>query len=92
MAAQLDGELGRTQVLDLELVDCSQVRIGTRLELAGPKARSLTILGPWESSPEEGIVSYESELAMSILGSKVGDSIQVEDKTYTLESIGPAIV
>ncbi len=84
MAAQLDGQLGRTQVLELDTVDCSEVRIGTHLDLVGDESRTLTILGPWESSPEDGIVSYESELAQSIMGRKVGDTLEIEGKTYTL--------
>ena len=32
----------------------------------------MTILGPWESKPEEDIISYESDLAKEMLGKRVG--------------------
>jgi transcription elongation GreA/GreB family factor len=39
--------------------------------------RVLTILGPWESKPEEDVISYESDLAKEMLGKKVGDEVSV---------------
>jgi hypothetical protein len=38
--------------------------------------------------PEEGVVSYESELGLSLLGKKVGDAVEVEGVPYTLTAIG----
>ena len=36
-----------------------------------------TMLGPWESQPEAGVISYESELGKALLGQKVGDKLAV---------------
>ena len=85
----LDRELRRVQPLDANAIDPSEVRIGTRLQLQGPDgaARTLTILGPWESQPEQGIVSYESELAQSLLGKRVGDVVEIEAKPLTVAAI-----
>ena len=89
-ATALNNEVGRASVLDPGSIDTSEIRIGTKvhLETEDGSQRSLTVLGPWESSPEDDIVSYESELAKSILGSRVGDRIEVEGTPYEIQSIG----
>ncbi len=86
----LDRELRRVRPLDPATIDTNEVRIGTRLSLQGADGseRTLTVLGPWESKPEEGVVSYESELGLSLLGKKVGDAVAVEGVPYTLTAIG----
>lgn len=88
-ATALNSEVTRASILDPERIDTSEIRIGTKMTLAAGDGseRELTILGPWESSPENDIVSYESELAKSIIGRKVGDEIDVEETTYTVRDI-----
>jgi transcription elongation GreA/GreB family factor len=89
-ATALDGELKRVNVIDLERVDYSEIRIGTVVSLvAGEEKRELTILGPWESDPDAGIISYESESARGLLEHKVGDEVVDGGKTWTVESIEP---
>jgi transcription elongation GreA/GreB family factor len=72
-AAALNAELSRSRPIDTAGMDSSEVRIGTRVRLAG--GRVLTILGPWESKPEEDVISYESDLARELLGKRVGDEV-----------------
>jgi transcription elongation GreA/GreB family factor len=86
----LDRDLRRVRPLDPATIDTNEVRIGTRLGLRGADGseRTLTVLGPWETKPEEGVVSYESELGLSLLGKKVGDAVEVEGVPYTLTAIG----
>ncbi len=88
-ATKLDRELGRVQTLDLAKVDPAQIRVGTRfrIELEGGDERTLTLLGPWESDPDRGVLSYQSELGQSLLGKAVGEAVQVEGKAGTVRSI-----
>ncbi|NLN10303.1 MAG: hypothetical protein GX178_01695, partial [Acidobacteria bacterium] len=51
--------------------------------------RRLTILGPWDSRPEEGIVSYESDLAKRLLGGTVGSVVPVGESELTIIGIAP---
>lgn len=89
-AATLERDLNRARPLDPAKIDISEVRIGTRLELiSGEEGRFLTILGPWESSPEEGVLSYESDLGRSLLGKKPGESMELDGKSWTIKSISP---
>jgi transcription elongation GreA/GreB family factor len=89
-ATALENDLRRVNSIDLERVDSSQIRIGTVVGLrAGEEKRSVTILGPWESDPEAGVVSYESESARRLLEHKVGEEVEEGGKVWTVESIDP---
>jgi transcription elongation GreA/GreB family factor len=87
--AELDGELRRVQPIDISQFEGNEVRVGSVVRLRGPKIgeRTITILGPWESRPEEGIVSYESDLAKLLLGKGPGEVLQALDDEVTIESI-----
>jgi transcription elongation GreA/GreB family factor len=88
--AALDADLRRARPLDPALIEASEVRIGTRVALAGTDgARTLTILGPWESKPEAGVVSYESDAAKALLGRKPGETVELEGRTLTVDRIEP---
>ncbi len=93
LASEISAELTKARAIDLSMIDASQVRVGTRLTLRDENGgeRSLSILGPWESSPEDGIISYESELAEKLLGMGEGDSVETAPgKTETITSIEAA--
>ncbi|MEO8276763.1 MAG: GreA/GreB family elongation factor [Thermoanaerobaculia bacterium] len=93
--AALHRDLGRARPIDFANLDTSESRIGTRLVLRSPNGdeRKLAVLGPWESKPESGVISYESELGKQLLGKKVGQNLKVGDEPYVLariESYAPA--
>lgn len=89
-AAALNGELNRVRIIDTAGMETSEVRIGTRVRLAGPNGkRVMTVLGPWESKPEEDVISYESDLAKELLGKKAGDEVQVSGESWRVEGIEP---
>ena len=91
LATSLNRDLGRARVINLKDLETSSVRLGTRAELAraGSKDRlSYTILGPWESDPNRGILSNESELAIRLLGLSIGDILEIEDDDYSVRAIG----
>jgi transcription elongation GreA/GreB family factor len=74
--ASLADELSRSRTLDSTRIDVSEVRVGTRVllrELASGREQAATILGPWDSRPEDGIYSYESEYSRQLLGKKTGE-------------------
>lgn len=85
---ELNAELARVRLLDPQEVDISEVRIGTRVVLInGDVRREVTILGPWESSPEHGIYSNQSDVAKAILGRKSGEIVTFMGNDYSIESI-----
>jgi transcription elongation GreA/GreB family factor len=78
--ADLADELSRTRALDPARIDASEVRVGTRVTVRGPAGpRDITILGPWDSRPEEQIYSYQSEFGQRLLGAQPGDKVALED-------------
>jgi transcription elongation GreA/GreB family factor len=88
--AGLNHDLSRAQPIDSSQLDLTEVRIGTVLRLApegGGEERSLTLLGPWESDPDGGVISYESELGQKILGARVGAEVKIGDDRYTLQAL-----
>ena len=55
-----------------------------------------TILGAWDSVPEERVISYSSKLGSKLIGHKVGDTLRIpveiggEQVKMTIKSIEPA--
>ncbi len=87
-AAKLSSELSHTRVLDPASIDVSQVRVGTKIRLSnGDLSRDVTILGPWESEPEHGVYSNQSDVAKALVGHTAGDIVSFMGNDYTIESI-----
>ena len=89
--ASLSDELSRTRVLDPGKVDASEVRVGTRVRIRDGEGieRDATILGPWDSKPEEAIYSYESEFAQRLLGSRPGDRVNLQEGQVEIVAVAP---
>jgi transcription elongation GreA/GreB family factor len=85
---ELASEISRVRVLDPATVDTTAVRVGTKIELSnGDVRREVTILGPWESAPEKGVYSNQSEVAKALIGHAVGDIVSFMGNDYQIESI-----
>jgi transcription elongation GreA/GreB family factor len=89
---KLQQELNHVVPLEVSGLPTSEVRPGLRVELrasGGADARSLTLLGPWESDPDRGVISYQSELGLSLLGKKVGEIVEMEGERLEIAAIRP---
>ena len=85
---ELASEISRVRVLDASQLDASVVRVGTKVELSnGDVRREVTILGPWESDPERGVYSNQSEVAGKLMGHAAGDLVTFMGNDYQIESI-----
>jgi transcription elongation GreA/GreB family factor len=85
---EISGEISRVRVLDPANVDTAAVRVGTKVALAnGDVRREVTILGPWESDPERGIYSNQSDVAKKLIGHATGDLVSFMGNDYQIESI-----
>jgi transcription elongation GreA/GreB family factor len=89
-AKTLHDELRRARALDPGSIDPTRVRVGTRVVLA-PEGqgtpRTLVILGPWDSDPASGVVSYLAPAVEPLLGKSPGDTVQFMDQRFRVESI-----
>jgi transcription elongation GreA/GreB family factor len=90
--ATLSDELSRSRALDPARIEAADVRVGTRVvlrETGSGREREVTILGPWDSRPEESVYSYQAEFAQSLLGARPGDRIALPDGEVEIVSIAP---
>jgi transcription elongation GreA/GreB family factor len=87
-AGELSNEISRVRVLDPAQVDTSVVRVGTKVELSnGDVKRDVIILGPWESAPEKGVYSNQSDVAKALIGHSAGEIVSFMGNDYLIESI-----
>ncbi len=91
---RLQGELARAVIFDPTTATSSIISFGTEIVLTdniSGKDETYTILGPWESDPANGVISYMSPFGNAILDAKVGDrlefSINEHKNDYTVKSI-----
>ncbi|MFZ2490321.1 MAG: GreA/GreB family elongation factor [Thermoanaerobaculia bacterium] len=85
---ELASELSRVRVVEPGQIDISQVRVGTKIELSnGDVRREVTILGPWESDPERGVYSNQSDVAKKLIGHAAGEIVSFMGNDYMIESI-----
>jgi transcription elongation factor GreA len=94
---KLKNEIERAQLFDPATVNVSRISFGTRVTLAN-EANGVdevyTILGPWESDPNNKIISYLSPFGNSLINKRIGEkfsfSINDEKITYTVKEIAAA--
>lgn len=87
-AVKLQSELAEVHVLDPGTIDISAVHVGTKVALSnGDIRREVTILGPWESAPEHGIYSNQSDVAKALIGHGTGEIVTFMGNDYQIESI-----
>ncbi len=95
--ADLQKKLEKAIVFDPANVTTAIVSFGTKIRVHDNSANedvSYTILGPFESDPDNGIISYISPLGDKLLNHKAGDTIQFsingKKYDYTIKSIEAA--
>jgi transcription elongation factor GreA len=94
--AKLKDEIERAQLFDPATINTNRVSFGTKVTLKNGlgKTEEYTILGPWESDPENRIISYLSPFGGAILNKKVGEqfdfSINDGKISYTIKDISAA--
>jgi transcription elongation GreA/GreB family factor len=85
---ELASEISRVRIVDPATVDTTAVRVGTKVALSnGDVRREVTILGPWESAPEHGVYSNQSDVAKALIGHAAGDIVSFMGNDYEIESI-----
>ena len=80
-AAKIQEDLGQVRVLEPGAAQTETVNIGTvvRLEaVSGEALEPLTILGAWDADLKRRIFANGTELAKSLLGKTIGDTVVVE--------------
>ena len=92
-ATRLQDEIDRCQIFDPTTVTTARVSFGTTVFLETPegKTEEYTILGPWESDPDNKIISYMSPFGNAIFNSKKGETVSFkindEERKYIVKDI-----
>ncbi|MCX6894302.1 MAG: GreA/GreB family elongation factor [Verrucomicrobia bacterium] len=79
--SELEAQLVRARGTDFANVKTDVVSIGTHVEvtdLLASNAEKFTILGAWDSDPDQGVISYLTPIAQALLNHKVGDEVDFE--------------
>ncbi|MBU1261592.1 GreA/GreB family elongation factor [bacterium] len=88
---KLRAQLAQIKVIRPEDVTTERVNIGTRVKLSQPSDREAikeyTILGPWESDPDKGIISYLTVIGNGLLNKKIGDKVIIEKCEWEIVEI-----
>jgi transcription elongation GreA/GreB family factor len=78
---EMEAQLVRARGTDFSDPRTDQVSVGTVVrttDLASSKEETFTILGAWDSDPEQGVISYLSPVAQALLNKAPGDQVEFE--------------
>ena len=84
-------------LLNTEVIAAPQkkdiVELGNEVTLKGPKGdKTFTVVGSVEADPLNGKVSNESPIGKSLMGQKVGDSVEIQTPASTIQYTIKAVV
>jgi len=80
-AKAIEIELSKAALLENTTLPENTVCPGTEVryrEVVGGKERTLVLLGPWDATGTDGIVSYKAPLAAGMLGLHTGDRTEIK--------------
>ena len=96
-ATRLQEEIDRAQIFDPTTVTVVRVSFGTVAHLVNNETKAeekYTILGPWESDPDNSIISYMSPFGNAILNHREGETLKFtineREYNYTINAITAA--
>jgi transcription elongation factor GreA len=86
---RLRDEIARARTVHASDVDTSEVSIGCRVRLdnGAGNVMEYSILGPWDTDPDHGVISYLSPFAQLLLGRKPGDGIEMDGQPFRITAI-----
>lgn len=91
---QLERDLGRARITDFKDATTDQVGVGSIVQVKSHVTGNLTrytLLGAWDSDPDNHVISYKTPFGAALLGKKVGESVKVKtgasEEDYEILSI-----
>ncbi len=79
--AQLERDLARARITDFTEATTDQVSVGTVVDLrdvASGKAVRYSLLGAWDSDPDNHKIAYKTPLGAALLGRKIGEHVKLK--------------
>lgn len=85
----LSEQLNRARVFTKEDFSANEIGIGAIVDCKNKKGNVITytLLGPWDADPEKNILSFQSKLAQTMKGKKVGDKFTSQGDEFTVVTI-----
>lgn len=81
LQSELQSDLMRAKPTDFKDAPADFVGIGTvvsLIDISSSEAQKYTILGAWDSDPDNNVLSYLTPLGQRLLGKKEGESVETE--------------
>lgn len=87
---RLKDEIEKAKIFDFSQIDFTKVSFGTVVDLKNIKsneAETFTILGPWESDPNNNVISYLSPFGNELLGGTAGKKLEfiINEREFSYE-------
>ena len=85
----LSDQFNQARILTKEEVKTDAIDVGVIVDFEGEDGShiSYTLLGPWDANPEKHILSFQSKLAQSMIGRKVGETIKIQGKNFKISKL-----
>ena len=85
----LSTQFNQARILTPNDVRLDVVDVGVIITLKDEKGDQIryTLLGPWDADPEKHILSFQSKLAQSLIGKKIGDAVTIQQQHFTITNL-----
>jgi transcription elongation factor GreA len=89
----LERDLARARITDFKETTTDQVGVGSVVEVRSQSGANTTytILGAWDSDPENHVISYKTPLGAALMSKRIGDTIKVKtgttEESYTVVAL-----
>jgi transcription elongation factor GreA len=91
---ELESQLVRARGTDFANAKADEVSIGTVIKVTDTESgnsETFTLLGAWDSEPDQGIISYLSPVGQALMGHKPGEDVEIDTeggkRKYRVDSI-----
>lgn len=86
---KLSEELNRARIITEPDISLDEIGIGSVVDIRNQQGviTTYTILGPWDADPENNILSFQSKLAQTMIGQKVGAKFSFRDEDFEVVGI-----
>ncbi|MGK5594449.1 MAG: GreA/GreB family elongation factor [Parachlamydiaceae bacterium] len=84
----LSDQFSKARIITPDDIHPEEISVGHIVEVknANNETTQYKILGPWDANPDQDILSYQSKLAQSMIGLKVGESFTFRDEQFKVVS------
>ncbi len=82
----LSEQLNHARIITETDIHSKEVGVGSVVDLVNEQGQLITysILGPWDSDPEQNILSFNSKFAQAMIGKKLGETFNFKEETFKI--------